>query len=237
MRLTPGVTISGGTTVTRQTIYDLWNLAQGAVVQDSDLGSGTFPIIIGSQFTSAAAPGQILYNRTEKLWFCYFDEIDSTGVSMWLSFGPDRFDDAFLAAEPIPPGSLFRLFNAGTGRMVSRPSGYGADGGIIGVNVTNTTIASGTWFAGCVEGFVKAWFPFRPLAATDPAKNLQGALAGKVVFPCGWAPGGLCRSNSGENNNEFVCGVGLYRVDPITTVSGGNHLERILFIGSRYTTA
>lgn len=236
MRLTPGVSISGGQTVSRQTLFDLWANAQGAVVQPADLSPTTFPIIIGSNMT-IGQPGLILYNQTEQLWQCFYDQIDDTGVSLWLAFGADRFDDAFLAAEPIPPGSLFRLYDAGTGRMVVRPSGYGADGGILGVNVTNTTIASGTWFAGCVEGFVKAWFPFRPLGAADPAKNLQGALAGKVVFPCGWAPGGLCRTSGTENNNEFVVGKACYRVDPATTVSNGNHLERILFFGSRYTTA
>lgn len=235
MRLTPGVTIEGGMTVTRQTLFDLWSNAEGAVVVGEDLAQGTFPILVGSNLTTSAGPGQIVYDQTEMLWMCYFDQVDYTGVSLWMSIGPDRFDDAFLASEPLPPGALFRFDSNGTGRMVVRAAGY-AEPKSIGIVASLDTVASGHWFTGTVEGFVKAWFTARTAGAADPAANLSGARMGKVVFPCGWAPGGLCRSSSGEGGNQFIVGKALHDVEPATTVSFGNVLARILFFGSRFSS-
>jgi hypothetical protein len=232
MNLTPGTTIEPGDVITRQTVYDLWANAAGGAVSAGDLAPGTFPLLVGSGPTSGITPGTIWYDQTELLWKVWIDVKDNTGVSVWCSFGPDRFDEVFRANEALPPGSVFVLDPAGTGRDVKRARGF-AESGIVGVVATNATVPSGTWFAGAIEGFVKAWFPFKP--ASDASAQIAGAVVNLSVMPINWAPGGLGRSAGGNLQNEFICGVAPYNVEPSTTVSNGNYLETILFTGSRYT--
>ncbi len=233
MQLRAGVTIVPGDTVTSQTLYDLIAGATPASVAAADFDGGLLTVIVGSNATNPETPGAWWYDQTEMLLKGYADQVDETGVSLWLSLGPDRFDEAFLAAEALPPGALCRFAPTGEGRQVLRVTGHGAPDGIC-VVATNATIPTGTWFAGTIEGFVKAWFPYKPVADTSP--GAQGALTGQSVFPVSWDPGGLGRSSVPANTaNEFVYGVGAQRVDPVTTVSNGHHLGWILFTGARYT--
>jgi hypothetical protein len=232
MNLTPGVTIEANDVVTRQTIYDLWADAQGGQIVAGDLSATLFPIVVGTNPTSSITPGQIWYDQAEMLWKVFIDVKDNTGVSVWVAFGPDRFDEVFLANEHLPPAALFKLDDAGTGRMVKRVSGF-ADSHAVGLVATNATVPSGTWFAGAIEGFANAWFPFKP--ASDASAQVAGAVVNQSLMPINWAPGGLGRSAGGNLQNEFIVGVGTHAVEPSTTVSNGNYIERILFTGSRYT--
>ena len=232
MNLTAGVTIEAGQTVTRQTIYDLVSNAQGGTIETSDLSAVVFDIIVGSTATNPSNPGLIWYDQTEMLLKGYVDVKDGTGCSVWVAMGPDRFDEIFLAGEHLPPGALCRIDPAGSGRTVARVAGHGSGDGIC-VVCTNATVPAGTWFAGAIEGFVKAWFPFKPVGDASPGSG--GAEPNQSVFPISWNPGGLGKSGSGNLQNEFIHGIGVQRVDPVTTVSNGHHLGWILFTGARYT--
>lgn len=233
MQLRAGVTISPGDTVTNQTLYDIVAGSTGASVVPADFGVGLLPIMVASTPTSTPTAGQWWFDQTEQLLKGYADQVDETGVSLWLALGPDRFDEAFLANEALPPGALCRFDTTGVGRQVRRVAGWASPDGIC-VVATNATIPAGTWFAGTIEGFVRAWFPFKPAASTDLGS--QGEIPGQSVFPIAWNPGGFGRSTTANNLlNEFVHGVGFQRVDPVTTVSNGHHLGWILFTGARYT--
>lgn len=232
MNLTAGVTIEAGQTVTRQTIYDLVANAQGGTISSAELSSVVFDIVVGSSATNPTAPGLLWYDQTDLLLKGYIDVRDNTGCSVWVAMGPDRFDEIFLAGEHLPGGALCRLDPTGGGRSVVRVTGHGAPDGIC-VVATNVTVPAGTWFAGTIEGFVRAWFPFKPAADVSPGQ--QGATPNQSVFPISWNPGGFGKSGSGNQQNEFIHGVAVQRVDPVTTVSNGHHLGWILFTGARYT--
>lgn len=234
MRLTAGVTIEQTDTVTRQTLWDLWARATGGQVSTGDFASHVFPIVNGSTPTSGPSPGLIWYDQTDLVWKCFYDQVDNTGVSLWMAFGPDRFDDAFLASQPIPGGALCAFNPAGTGRMVILQDGRRTSTTVC-VNVTNTTIASGAWFTGAVEGFVKGWFPFKYSGATDSTNIIAGTNPNRAVLPAPWVPGGIAQGSGGNIAQQFIVGLGLFKMDPVTTVSNGNFYERFLFFGSRFT--
>lgn len=90
--------------VDRQDLFDMWaNAALGKIAR-SDFADGLEPIVIASEvsdFPSGPAPGEMVFHAAENLLYCYHDEVDNTGVSLWLAIGPDRFETAMLAQEPI----------------------------------------------------------------------------------------------------------------------------------------
>ena len=235
MRLTPGVTIENTNTVTRQTLFDLLANALGGLVVRSDFESTINVITVDSTVTSSPNPGQILYDQTDLLWKCYFDMVDNTGVSLWLSFGPDRFDEALIASEPIPYGAAVRLDSTRGGRWARLTNGY-QDPAVIGLNqngtgIVGSTTASGSWFPCGIEGFMTGWFPTK---GSSTETGLAGASSpGNTLFPINWALGGLGNSASGNNNNSFICAVSLHIVAPIA--SEPNIRAKVLFCGSRYT--
>lgn len=232
MNLIAGVTITPGEQVTRQTLYDVWANAGMGAVGANDLGAGVLPIIVGSQETTSAQPGAVWYDQTELLWKCYFDQVDNTGCSLWLSFGADRFDEAFLAAEPIPPGSAVRIDTTMGNRWVRRTAGYN-DGSVIGFSQKPNTAASGTWFVGGVEGVCWGWFAIKPTGNTETGNST--VTLGAPLIPISWAPGAMGIKGSGTMNIScYVYGVPLCAIAPNTTVSGGNGREKFIFTGPRY---
>lgn len=198
MNLTPGVTINSEDAVTRQTIYDLVANAVGGIVQASDLHSSVQTISTGSD-APTAYPGKVWFDEVENLFKVYVDEIDGTGCSLWLAFGPDRFDIPMIASEPIPFGAAVQL--AGNARYAKLPPGPlelvnlgypAADAEAwkvvgfqnIGVAESHTTAASGSWFNCAVEGVVWTWHPLN--------KNLGGAHAGGFANSGGLRFDSLC---------------------------------------------
>lgn len=176
MNITPGTTIERGDTVTRQTIFDLVANAVIATVQASDLNTEVLPIVVASSQSDAnlqAFPGRIWWDQTEQLGKVYTDMIDGTGCSVWLAFGPDRFDVALLAVEPIPFGAAVQL--TGEGRKARLPPllsdmlAQGSNfiwevGKVVGFNndgiaSAHSTTPSGSWFACAVDGYVWCWYP------------------------------------------------------------------------------
>lgn len=173
MQLTPGVSIERGDVTTRQTLFDLVANATIGTVAESDL-SAEYRSIQSQSDAPTPSPGLVWYDQTDKLMKVFTDEIDNTGCSCWLAFGPDRFDVAVYASEPIPFGAAVQL--TGDGRGVKLPPSPTALGEmsyslarwevahVIGFNnngnsVDAPTAASGTWFSCAIEGFVWAWHP------------------------------------------------------------------------------
>jgi hypothetical protein len=173
MQLTPGTTIERGDTVTRQTIYDLVNNAIGGTVQESDLAEYVLQAVPQSE-PPTPYPGRLWFDQTEQLMKVYTDVMDDTAVSVWLSLGPDRFDVALIAAEPIPYGAAIQLVGDGRwAKLPPDPLSLEAMGKgfyewevarVIGFNNNGTmlaaeTVDSGAWFSCAVDGFVRTWHP------------------------------------------------------------------------------
>ena len=94
--------------ITRQDLFDMWDTASFSSVGVDDFADGFMPIIVASSFSSAPGvpqPGQLFWHLTEAVMYCYHDVINDTGVSLWLAIGPDKFETAALAAEPIACGA------------------------------------------------------------------------------------------------------------------------------------
>ncbi len=234
MNLTPGTTINSGDTVTRQTLYDLWaNAALGTIVT-GDLAPGTLPITVASTPTDTPPPGQVWYDQTQKLWKTWFDEIDYTGCSLWLAWGPDRFDDAFIAAEPMPHGAAFVLDRAMGGRYVRRATW--TDPGVIGFVQTPNTSPSGSWLVGGILGICDAWFPHKPASAGSQETALSGGP--KTGIPncvTMWEPGGIAQFYQQSIRQAYrpVLGLGVTFLTPVTTASNGNLIAPIFHTGVR----
>lgn len=178
------ITTSIEKTVTRQTLYDIWADATLSTIQSDDLAPTFQDIVMGSSFSDApasAVPGELYYHQGEKLLYCFHDEIDvldggtdSTGVSLWLSLGPDRFETACIAAEPIPAGAIVEPVYDRWVRLC-RPAAanpIGDTGTPVPIGVAQSglpqldlyhgpaeTTPSGAWLAVGIEGFVRGWFP------------------------------------------------------------------------------
>jgi hypothetical protein len=175
MQLTPGTTITASTIVTRQTLYDLIYNAIGGTVQESDLSAGVLPIMAQSLPPGTTTPGMLWWDQTDQLMKVYTDTIDNTGCSIWLAIGPDRFDVATIAAEPIPFGAACVF--AGNGRYIKLPPDWPAlckateytnmrfeHLKVVGfqnennnLSHTGQTTGSGSWFPMAASGLVWAW--------------------------------------------------------------------------------
>lgn len=182
MQLTPGVTINRGDSVSRQTIYDLLANAAGGTVQASDLDTSVQSVVAQSEAPSAPTPGKLWWDQTDQIMKVWTDVLEGTAVSCWLAIGPDRFDVAVLATEPVPFGAAVQL--TGNGRRVKLPPdpdslrimGAGLaeweTAKVIGFNnhgskLNASTAASGTWFSCAVDGLVWAWYPCNRQSGSD----------------------------------------------------------------------
>lgn len=230
--ITPGQTISAGQVVTRQTLYDLWALGTLGQVASGDIAVGLMPLLSGTGTTVGQLPGTILFDGRDQLWKVFVDMVDNTGCSLWLAFGPDRFEEACVAAEPIPCGAAVRVDSGQGGRWVRRSSGWG-DGGIIGFNQDAETTASGAWLPVGVYGMVRAWFRFKPAGSTETGSS-TGA-PDQTVVAINWAPGAVGLNPGGNMNvGSFVLGWPMQNVSCPTTQSGGNSVQLIIFTGPRW---
>lgn len=157
------------TPLTRQDIFDAWTSAALGTISAGDLASDLLSVTVASSFSdvpSSPTPGALAWVADEQTMFCYHDEIDGTGVSLWLAVGPDVFETACLLHEPAFPGALVEpvldRWVAPAGYTDS-PLGDGVRGRSIG-NVHSgvpyplnsrspDTLASGTWVRVGIDGF------------------------------------------------------------------------------------
>lgn len=152
--------------VTRQDLFDMWANAELSDLTGRDLAADTFGIISSdSEPTDVRQPGSLWWNSQENLMYVYTDEIEGTGCSLWLAIGPDRFDCACIAAEPIPAGAVVELDHDRWIR-VALVEGQAGDSNprVIGVNqagvvyplntAASSTQDSGAWVNVAIDGIV-----------------------------------------------------------------------------------
>lgn len=235
--ITPGTVINQGDQVTRQTIFDLVDDAVIGTVESADLDDSLSLVLSATDTPANPAPGTIWFDRAEQLVKVWTDVLDGTGVSLWLTMGPDRFDVAMYATEPVPFGAAVQLTNDGRGCKLP-PSGQALvdmsyDEGkfetakVVGFNNTGqemsaTTGESGSWLAVAVDGFCWAWYPFNNLrgaewrARGDGLFNFDGLISGASFAA---TDGGFTAPN-GENID--TARGGLIRVEADTIQQGGS---------------
>lgn len=156
--------------IDRQDLFNMWaDAALGEIARD-DLAPGVFTFDRATHISAATTtpnPGHALYAVFDRLLFIFHDEVDDTGVSLWLAVGPDRFDVACLAAEPIPAGAVVEPWFDKWVRVASDVSGplnliaMGANQQGIGIVSGSgnplgpgATAASGTWIPVAIDGYI-----------------------------------------------------------------------------------
>jgi hypothetical protein len=172
--------------VTRQTLYDSFANAAISTIEKADLAAGTLTLDKGSGASAVAPnPGAIFFDQTEQLYKLWVDEVDNTGVSLWLAVMGDRRDDAFIADRPIPPHAAFSPSDQG-GRYVRTPDDAVLRWEVYGFNLKEETIASGTWFAGGVLGFMNAAYAVDSSYShgSDPALGSLVSGEARISLPC-----------------------------------------------------
>ncbi len=159
------------TPITRQTLFDAWSTATIGQLSEADLATDVKPIVAQAS-PPTEAPGRLWWNTREQLAFVYTDELDGTGVSLWLAWGPDRLDTACLAAEPIGAGAVVDAWYDRHVKVAQISEGSLGDAKprILGANQsgvhyplnegTSITTASGAWCAVAIEGLPYVFTPF-----------------------------------------------------------------------------
>lgn len=253
MIITPGVTIESGDAVSRQTLYNLWANGTLGAIDRADLHPQALvaDIYVSTEPSFTVPPGKPWWDQKEQLLKIYFDEIDGTGVSLYLSIGPDRIDDAFLASEPIPRGAVVSVDTAQTAARWVRRALYN-DKVYLAVNNSQDTVASGTWFSGTTYGFCQAMW--KSYMTTESAETLYvpapGApTANKLRSPAPlyvdrFLPGAIIAYDDGESGafldlpqpRMHIGGV-VWHIEGATTNDSANmYFPTILFVGSRAST-
>lgn len=168
-------------TITRQTLYDIWAQASITGIGEDDIDASTVGVQLVTELSEAQpVKGGMCWVKSEQVMYVYHDEIENTGVSLWLAVGPDVFETACLAMEPIPAGAAVAPY---MDRWVhlSDPStspSYQDYPVTIGVNqsglppqfkegagfedtryVEGQTAESGSWIRVGIDGLVRACFP------------------------------------------------------------------------------
>lgn len=233
-------------TITRQTLADIWGDSTVSGVVTSDLDLDTVSAIVASDissYTANPAPGSILYAQGEQLMYVYTDELDGTGVSLWLAIGPDVFECACIAAEPIPAGAVVQPFYDRWVKAV-RPSGDGTtDFYPMGVNQSGLpdpfdiytegdTQASGSWIRVAIDGLPRTWFPKEDSGVSEGhfgTGNTFGGTEWVGALDGDRFNGGIGQTSGGNNIIPNQLGQSLYGV---TAHSGMSHsYHRIKFGG------
>ncbi len=240
------------TPLTRQDLYDAWSTATVSALTASDLASDFLSITVASSFSDAPAvpgPGQCMWVADEQTMFCYHDEIDDTGVSLWLAVGPDVFETAVLLSEPAWPGSLIEPYFDRWVRPVQYTDSVLSDGvtnrmiGNVHSGVpyplnsrTPETLASGTWVRGGIDGFLFGWIP-NPSGTSEAFYQIDesvglGAAPVDGAHPDNGGKGGLIRVNLDTGRLGTVepfwgfCGLSLYTLfNADTATDWGFHLR------------
>lgn len=256
MQLTPGASIGQNDPVNRQTLFDVWNLAVGSTIDEDDLDTSTIRPAVTQTDPPTPAAGRLWFDKYDQVMKVFIDELDGTGISLWTAFGPDRYEIAVLATEPIPFGAAVMF--TGDGRKVKLPpdvttlNGYNqaqlddAYARIIGFNnqtptPSHNTAASGTWFACAIEGFCHIWYPANKntgaqwLASSAGydglIEDITGAtcLNAAICTPSLLRGGLIWQNNSGpQKGNPTYLAKSTHYVDALNTQWGRN-----LWLGAR----
>lgn len=234
--------------LTRQDLYDMWTTAQLGSVVASDLETGFLSVQSVTSFSdlpSAPQSGQLAWSQIEQLMYCFHDEIDNTGVSLWLAIGPDTFETAALLSGPAFPGSALEATYDRWVRPAPTTEPYLGDGvshrlmGTLHSGVpyplnieTPNTAASGTWVRAGIDGYVFGWIPVASGISTalySVQASTGVALSDRAAFP-----GALRKSQAagGRHIDPGFCGDMYYTAFNNTTPSDwGMHFKFIWFGG------
>lgn len=195
--------------VTRQELFSMWSDATLGTIDKTDMAPGIFTADRASHLTEATSspiPGHSFYAQAEELLYIYHDEVADTGVSLWLAVGPDRFDVACCAVEPIPAGAAVEPVVDRYVRVATEASNHagltaiGMNQAGIDFDDANTfdTTASGAWFPVCIDGV--AWCYIAP--GEETTKNRMFRISSTM-------PGSVEESSSGSPTPTIDDVVGL----------------------------
>lgn len=177
--------------LTRQELFNMWATATVGTIAKTDLAPGVFTMDVGSDLTSATntpEPGHTFYSHVDQLMFVFHDEIDNTGVSLWLAVGPDRFDVACLANSPIAAGAVVqpdydKWVGVSTGASGSPAFQTAIGTNAQGINLNDpaiiSTAASGTWIPVSIDGIV--WGLIEGTLNVNRWIRVDDSLPGHVV--------------------------------------------------------
>lgn len=213
--------------ITRQDLYDMWATALISNVSGSDLANGFLSVQAVSSYSGLnhvnPVPGSLGWVQQEQLMYCYHDEIDGTGVSLWLCIGPDVFETAALMAEPAFPGATLEPFFDRWVKPTAFTNAILGDGvankmiGTLHTGVpyplntrTPDTVASGTWVRMGIDGLVLGWLP-NPSGISDVMfKSIE--QRGVISVPTAQYKGGCMQTGavSGRFNFAGFCGIMYY---------------------------
>jgi hypothetical protein len=232
--LSPIITFSEP--VTRQDLYNAWSTAALGLIVKDDLAPGTLSVESGNGLTEAPSsphPGQMYWSQVDQLLFAFHDEVDNTGVSLWLAVGPDRFDTPGLLTGPAAGGALLQL--TGDGKKVSVVQPNDAPVSAIGCNQANilhtlgapSTAASGTWVPVAIDGIMYGLLTDSTASVSAYHYASSGGESAIVSYT---HPGAIGFNNGGVNSHNPperpTIGAMCYRTTPLTTL-------RFIFTGYR----
>lgn len=243
MKLTVTTDLSG--TITRQTLADMWSNASIPPIATSDLDPAFQPVFVGTNFSDASAslpnpnPGHLFWHQQHGLMYVFTDMLDvldtsdATGVSLWLAIGPDSFETACIAAEPIPAGAVVepyydrwvKVFRPDAGNFAGETLGPAP----LGVNQSGilddydpqlaygTTAESGAWIRVGIDGYVRIWHPAAQRVGGDPASGVSEAalritVGTTQINNVGCPPDGSPYLGAGIGNNNNATAAGPYTI-------------------------
>jgi len=232
--LSPIITFSEP--ITRQDLYNMWSTAALGTIAEGDLAPGVLSVLEGTALTDAPSspePGQMFWSQLDQLLFAWHDEVDGTGVSLWLSMGPDRFDTPCLAAGPIGAGCLVRP--TGTDKLVEVHNAQDNPVGIIGCNqagvphdlAAGSTAESGAWIPVAIDGIMYGLLTDSTASVSAYHYSSDGGESAIVSYThhgaIGFNNGGVNLHNPPERP---TIGALAYRTTPLTIL-------RFMFTGYR----
>lgn len=236
--LSPIITFSEP--ITRQDLYNLWSTATLGSIPKTDLAPGVLSVESDTALTDAPSspePGQMFWSKLDQLLFAWHDEIDGTGVSLWLAMGPDRFDTACIAAGPIAAGALVRP--TGDNKWVEVHNAQETPVGVIGCNQAGvphdlnagSTAASGAWIPVAIDGIMYGLLTDSTASVGSYHYAGSGGESAIVSYThhgaIGFNNGGVNLHNPPERP---IIGSMVYRTTPLTTL-------RFMFTGYREAEA
>ena len=190
-------TMSWGDTITRTQLYNMWSTATVGSVQKDDLADTFLEVLSSSSATDPVQDGRVWFDQTNQLLKLYVEVLGDTTVSLWLAMGPDTWEDAFLAEEPIPPRAVVEFSTSLPGRWAKRHGTELFPSRAAAVSALDTTAASGTWFQGIVFGYCKLWAAQNPSGSTYSGVTQTVYSPSRYLCPSDHTPGAIGQLGSG----------------------------------------
>lgn len=153
--------------INRQDLQDMWATATVSAITQDDLEDGLLLAQTAtsfSDFPSSPEPGQLVHHALDNVVYCWHDVVDDTGVSLWLAWGPDKFEVPCIAFEPLPAGVpvdlVYDKWVALPTEAHQCPLGFNQSGIDNTLEMNNgptfggQTTPSGSWLSVAVDGIV-----------------------------------------------------------------------------------